>query len=537
MLVPASATQHYRKQIYSSFRRRLEEERGIYRLEWQQHHCWTEPEQLHVARVSVSENFYGCLTCGRSHWCSAPEYASCPRAPASTFGEYACPYSGVVLDAGSGAHFSVLGSYNIQNEAYTAVREAKRRTARDDAFLAGPAIGSKVARALASRGKFAQADVARDSVWQRHQMREYQRLGGDYAETRDAKLRQQEVEDRRMPWQRNADVENRAEDAKGEAPKAAEFSPEADFLDANGGAEDDMEPWGEDDGHGTSREGAKSLRSTQWTSQPVLIPPSEGKADAAYLSDALEPVLVHLRRHVPAWGEEGTFKPPSRVLEPDAAAVPSVTAPAAPAPLRAARWPLLRRDARAQDYLPHQNMMLHYVQAFLAHFTPLLSGRMRAAPTPLDAHEYVRLCDTVVLLYLTFHPSPLSLVAVDQPARIVRLLFVLLTYVFTSSYHARDPVTRASIPVLLPDPWLSACRRHLLFRDLQALPRALAPSGTASGQANFEPTKLGNALLDGLDYCRATPHGLYQLLHPTPPPPPSRLDPTCDEDDPAPASC
>jgi len=469
MIVP-SHTHPQRKQLrYRAFRRQLEETEGLYTVDKLQHHCWREHDRIVSENLSPTLSFFGCLDCGRTHWCSKPDHRTCPRAPGTSPGEYVCPFSSITLGMDF-SRLSIFGSFKIQGEMSNILREDRLRTRHDDTFLSGPAVGKKVARKLAARRLWTQSDAARDGVASRSLMRNYQQMSRAYATTPAA---------------------SPVAPANELGDYVSEFGPDLDMdMDVD---MDNTAPGEEDESGQVTVDGRSN-----WESQCVAIPQAEIQEDIAFMANYLAPVAARLNAEHNNWAAPFTWP-----------AAPFATAVAGPAKGKQTRdtWPLLTRRCTVADYLPHQQEMLQYVQRFVAYF------QQQIGPTPpaLSCSEYVRLCDTLLLLSNTYCPSETDAVSIARNALdgVIRLTFIMLVHVFTSACYRREPTTQVRAFIWLPDPFLAACSARQLFASF---PPELIPHGVVLASVNktTEADKLFK-IVTSVPFAAQT---LYHLFHP-----------------------
>jgi hypothetical protein len=180
-----------------------------------------------------------------------------------------------------------------------------------------------------------------------------------------------------------------------------------------------------------------------------------------------------------------------------------------------------------EEIAPHQLETLHYMKLFVNHFTPLLQKESRVV-SACDPFIYAQLCDRFLWLFhmhvAPIHNSPTpshkknggggsggsSIFDPNGPS-LPRLLFTLLTLIFTQPGYARDSITDAKLVVWFPDPWLQACSNAGLFNNQHEVPQSLLPQSQKSGGI-VNLTNIYEGLMSILKIPSLSPQTLYTFF-------------------------
>jgi hypothetical protein len=187
--------------------------------------------------------------------------------------------------------------------------------------------------------------------------------------------------------------------------------------------------------------------------------------------------------------------------------------------LRFNLWPIVSAARELSPLLPHQNMMLQRIVAFIAAAQRALEAAApapaAAAPVPAakDARAYLVWCDRLLLLYNSVAEPDEAFDQRKEPV-LTRLVSTMLTRLFSVNYYRRDAAYKSLLFVWLADPWLRRCREANLFAD-----EALRPPPGFAKKRHAALGQWAPLLFDALNRAPVSGHELYRYFHQTVPTP------------------
>lgn len=168
------------ERAYIDWRRWLEDEKLFYGRPRHApaHQCWAEATPC-IVQPNRAVPFYGCIECGRSHYCQPP-YRSCPRFMPVHATEAICPFSGRVVDMSESA--LVAGKYSEEVRLRTAESDMYQMQRERESNPFPYTLSESLERKASSTGDtntrnqlFKQADHAREHAEARRDIRELER--------------------------------------------------------------------------------------------------------------------------------------------------------------------------------------------------------------------------------------------------------------------------------------------------------------------------------------------------------------------------
>jgi hypothetical protein len=527
--------------MYQCWKRYAAESCLLYTVENMAHFCWNNPSEIKDMANPEGRHLYSCLRCGRSHMCSPPEFLTCPRMPSpSNPNMFVCPFSGQELSLISVG--SLNSSFDNRELTLAAMREvfAAKAAIKNEKRL-GKRIGMKMARRLRRGANQSassttrntmrnQADEAQASGLAMQKVRKFEHFSKAY------KLPQQQQQQHHlalnwkrelssplpsMPNEDDMELEQQRHRIVNDMTLSSGTFYEDDAMTNNN--KDDNHDGDDDDGdtyHDAANASGNGALDPLWFSPVVVIPRLEMEADNAYYQDYLTPVAAFLKSRpdlTSVFSSSSSSSSSSLQKQQQQQSKPFEKRTWRLLPLR--RQLELPRNER-EEIAPHQLEVQHYMKLFVNHFTPLLSKESKASAC--DPFIYAQLCDRFLWLF-HMHVVPISpahhskknggggggsVFDPNGPA-LPRLLFTLLTLIFTQPGYARDSVTDAKLVVWFPDPWLQACSNAGLFSQEAGVPHSLLPQ-SQKGTVNL--THIYDALMSILKIPSLSPQTLYTFF-------------------------